>query len=112
MPIGEALVTAQLHGHQSILYMMAMADKSELDKLIEEKDQSFSLYNSMEAENAQFARRREYEEKLNQMRIELNSRIDVEEKLMGKIKALTASEEEARARAEEHGKVREAIQKV
>lgn len=27
MPIGEALVTAQLHGHRSILYMIAVTDK-------------------------------------------------------------------------------------
>ncbi|XP_022863375.1 uncharacterized protein LOC111383491, partial [Olea europaea var. sylvestris] len=68
----------------------------------------------MEAEKAQFAlREKEYEEKLNRMGIGLNSRIDVEERLMGEIKALRASEEEARARAEEErGKVREAIQKV
>ncbi|XP_022848721.1 uncharacterized protein LOC111371033 [Olea europaea var. sylvestris] len=68
----------------------------------------------MEAEKAQFAlREKEYEEKLNQMGIELNSRIDVEERLMGEIRVLRASEKEARARAEEERvKVREAIQKV
>lgn len=88
--------------------------KSELDKLIEAKDQAFNLYNSMEAEKAQFAlRENEYEEKLNQMGIELNSRLDVEERLMEEIKALRASEEEARAPAEEErDKVRETIQKV
>ncbi|XP_022858471.1 uncharacterized protein LOC111379343 [Olea europaea var. sylvestris] len=95
---------------------MAVTDKVkfELDKLIEAKDQAFNLYNSMEAEKAQFIlRKKEYEEKLNRMGIELNSRHDVEERLMGEIKALRASEEEARARAEEErGKVREAIQKV
>ncbi|XP_022897829.1 stress response protein nst1-like [Olea europaea var. sylvestris] len=92
--------------------------KSELDKLMEAKDQALNLYNSMKAERAQFAiKEKEYKEKLNMMGFELNSRLEIEEKWMGKIRALR---EEADRRAkvekkrieEERVRTEEAVEKV
>ncbi|XP_022878698.1 uncharacterized protein LOC111396511 [Olea europaea var. sylvestris] len=120
MPIGEALVTTQLHSHRSILYMTTVADKVrfELDKLMEAKDQALNLYNNMEAERAQFAiKEKESEEKLNMMGFNLNSRLEMEEKWMGEIRALREEagrrvESEKKMIEEERVRTEEAVVKV
>ncbi|XP_022868713.1 uncharacterized protein LOC111388256 [Olea europaea var. sylvestris] len=103
MLVGEAIVTAQLHGHRSILYMTSMADKVKvkLDKLLEGKDQAVKLYESMNEEKANFAAKEEdYRGQLQKMGEELNAVLTSEQNLQDEVVSLKICGEKANKRAE------------
>lgn len=142
---------AQLHSHHSILYMSTVVDKvislddvvfrscylaylvmipfffilhqlkSELDKLLEAKDQVLGLYESMEKEQPQFAaKEKEYGDKLNKIGMELNTSLSSKLKLQEENEALKIWGQKANQRAEvkkmkteeERAQSKEAIKKV
>lgn len=61
--------------------------------MLEAKDQAVALYEGMEAERARYvAKEKEYEDKLNKMDVELDTRLSIEIRLGEEIEVLKAWE--------------------